>query len=95
MTNETNKAMKENIETYFDLNIHQRINAKANSLVHYRHFSLRYTVSRHPDLFGFRSMLLERPGIHNNRNYDGPRDPYSVPDAAERAYQTQQSYQLK
>lgn len=71
------------METYSDLSIHQKINAKANSLVYYKRMRLKYVVCKHPDLFGYDRMLLEVPGQHSNRNYDGPEPDYNGWSAGE------------
>jgi hypothetical protein len=61
---------------YAQLSIHQKINAKANSLVIYKGKSWSYErlIKRHAGIFSPMLLMFELEGIHNNRNYDGPQD---------------------
>lgn len=65
------------METYAELSVHQRINCKANCLIHYKRMNLGYIIRRHPGMFGYDSLLLEAPGVNNNRNYEPPEPDYN------------------
>jgi hypothetical protein len=67
--------------TYTELNIQQRINAKGNAGVMWGDSAKNVLRMRDVQYWNFQmydpqSLKLERPGIHNNRNYDGPGDNY-------------------
>lgn len=62
---------------YSALPINQRINVKANSLIHYGSFRFKYLSTHDPRIAApLDRMLLRAPGADNNRNYDGPGDNY-------------------
>lgn len=67
--------------TYTELNIQQRINTKGNGMVYWGD-SVKKVLNNRSDsiwdctMYRPSQLLLEKPGIHNNRNYDGPGDNY-------------------
>ena len=67
---------------YTELPINQKINAKNNAMVCWgdkvrQIFRRRNDSSWNCEMYSPEKLRLEKPGIHNNRNYDGPSDPYS------------------
>lgn len=64
------------MQTYHDLNINQKINAKNNEVIEWEKNLLMKQVKRGMIISAGSRLKLEPDGIHNNRNYDGPGDDY-------------------